>query len=75
MRLNGAGLIDIAIAMAPVLSTAAISAPIGPRAETRASQIIALAYPCPVGQHWVAAGYFKHGKWRPGHCAKGGIVR
>jgi hypothetical protein len=75
MRLNTALLIGIAMAMAPLLSTAALSAPIVPRAQARVSQIIAVAYACPAGQRWTAAGYSKHGKWRPGHCAKGWAVR
>jgi hypothetical protein len=24
---------------------------------------------CGSGRHWEKAGYFKHGKWRPAHCA------
>jgi hypothetical protein len=29
----------------------------------------AASHKCGKGQHWVAAGYAKHGKYRIGHCA------
>jgi hypothetical protein len=75
MRLNTAALIGIAMGIAPLLSTTAISAPTEPRAKARVGQIIAVADACPAGQRWVAAGYAKHGKWRPGHCAKDWTAR
>jgi len=25
---------------------------------------------CPPGTHWEEAGYVKHSKWRPAHCAR-----
>jgi hypothetical protein len=35
-----------------------------------ASKAIPAAHPsCPKGQRWIPAGYAKHGKYRPGHCA------
>ena len=30
---------------------------------------MAASHNCGKGQRWVPAGYAKHGKYRPGHCA------
>jgi hypothetical protein len=75
MRINTLGLIGIAIAIAPLLSTMAVSAPMERPAAARASQVIAVTYSCTTGQRWIAAGYARHGKWRPGHCAKDWTAR
>jgi hypothetical protein len=31
--------------------------------------ILAATHKCGKGQHWVGAGYAKHGKYRAAHCA------
>lgn len=75
MRINTLGLIGIAVAIAPLLSTAAESAPMEHPAAARANQVIAVTYARSAGQRWIAAGYARHGKWRPGHCAKDWTAR
>lgn len=75
MRINTLGLIGIAVAIASLLSTVAVSAAVEHPAASHASQAIAVTYARSTGQRWIAAGYVRHGKWRSGHCAKDWTAR
>lgn len=68
-------LLGIAVAVAPLLPTASLSAPVASPAPLRTSQIVSAASSCPTGQHLVRPGYTEHNRWRPAHCAKNTAVR
>lgn len=68
MRAHMLGVISaISIVVTYQTANATPSGIIPPSALT---SMLAASHKCPDGQRWVSAGYAKHGKWRPGHCAR-----
>ena len=64
MRGKIAYLFAAAMVVAPLLSATVASAQTDRRDKTVA------ANSCPVGTHWQAADYVKHGKWREADCVR-----
>jgi hypothetical protein len=58
-----------AIAIALQTASAAPSLPSGAALASSPTSVLVAHHHCGKGQRWVAAGYAKHGKYRPGHCA------
>jgi hypothetical protein len=74
MRLNALYLMMGLLAMlaAPLAAGAEPAQPNNP--ETAGFQDVTQGDPCGRGWHWEEAGYAKHRKWRPAHCAPGEIA-
>lgn len=62
-----AGALGLAVSC-PVSDAAPLGAGLAVLIPT-AKSVPAAAPNCGKGQRWVPAGYAKHGKYRPGHCA------
>ena len=75
MRLNGLYLTGALTVLAVPLSAGAQPAqPMAPaqpdrQATTGFQEVAPADDPCASGWYWEGAGYAKHGKWRPAHCA------
>ncbi|HTQ33636.1 MAG TPA: hypothetical protein VMI30_05665 [Stellaceae bacterium] len=41
----------------------------GPPAKSMPPPMAANPHGCPPGTYWLEAGYVRHAKWRPAHCA------
>ncbi len=71
MRLNALCLISVlTIAAAAPFSAGAVPAGGDLGAAAGARQVTPVADGCGPGWYWEQAGYAKHGKWRPAHCAR-----
>jgi hypothetical protein len=68
MRLNALYFMGLlAVLAAPLAAGAEPAQPNSP--EATGFQDVTQEDPCGPGWHWEEAGYAKHGKWRPAHCA------
>jgi hypothetical protein len=59
----------VALVVPVLMSTSAFSADRNTANGLRPEPALTLAQACPVGTHWVDAGYARGGKWREAHCA------
>jgi hypothetical protein len=62
------GAIGVAAA-SPTAGAAPLAAHAGNLLAPALQATPAASHGCPKGHRWVPAGYAKHGKYRPGHCA------
>ena len=61
----------VALGLAAAVQTAGgtPALPAGAAVGLASNAVPVASHKCGKGQHWVAAGYAKHGKYRAGHCA------
>ena len=50
-------------------ASASPSLPDGAALASSPTSVLVAHHHCGQGQRWIPAGYAKHGKYRPGHCA------
>jgi hypothetical protein len=69
MRLTAVRVIGVLTVTAVPLSAGAETAAADQQAAPNARQAAPATNVCGPGWYWEQAGYAKHGKWRPAHCA------
>jgi hypothetical protein len=69
MRLKALCLIGVLTVTAVPLSAGAETAAADQQTAPNARQATPATDECGAGWYWEQAGYAKHGKWRPAHCA------
>lgn len=69
MRVFMVALLSVVCVAAASPMAAATPSALGKSMAAPALTVVPVANRCPQGQHWVPAGYAKHGKYRVGHCS------